>query len=146
MRSERGIALVEFALLMPFLALLTFATIDLGRVYALQHRLANGAREGAAFAQYFPGYVSSSGVCVDPDNIHYRALNENGGASAYTVTVKNVTTGADITAACTTSGIAPGTKVKVTLSGTFVPLTPFARQFVGSPATVRRSAQIVVQG
>jgi len=145
-RDQRGLALVEFALLLPFLALLTFATIDLGRVYRLQHRLANGAREGAAFAQYFPGYVSNSGVCADPDNIHYHSLNESGGPSTYTVTVTNMTTGATITGPCTTSGIAPGTKVKVTLSASFSPLTPFARQFIGSPATIRRSAQIVVQG
>jgi Flp pilus assembly pilin Flp len=145
-KDERGLALVEFALILPFLALLTFATIDLGRVYSLQHRLANGAREGAAFAQYFPGYVSSSGVCADPDNIRYRSLNENGGASTFTVTVTNVTTGATITGPCTTWGITPGTKVKVTLSGSFTPLTPFARQFIGSPATIRRSEQVVVQG
>jgi hypothetical protein len=146
-RDERGMALAEFALLVPFLALLTLATIDLGRAYRLQHQLANASREGAAFAQYFPGQVSSSGLCTDPDNIRYHALGEDSSASSgFTVTVTNMATGLAITGPCITSGIAPGTKVKVTVSGTFTPLTPFGKQFVGSPATLRKSTQIVVQG
>jgi Flp pilus assembly protein TadG len=147
LRGQRGVAMAEFALIMPFLALLTFATVDLGRVYTLQHRLANAAREGAIFAQFYPGQVSSTGTCADPNNIVYHALGEDSGTTrGFTVTITNVTTGTAITGPCVTSGITPGTKLKVTVAGTFTPLTFFARQFVGSPATIRRSAQVVVQG
>src|SRR5437879_5049169 len=147
-RGERGTAMVEFALIVPFLALLTFATIDLGRVYTLQHRLANAAREGAAYAQNYPGQISNSGTCADPSNITYHALNEDrGSTSGFTVTVTNVTTGATVAGPCLASGsIAPGTKLKVTVAGTFTPLTFLARQFIGSPATIKQSTQIVVQG
>jgi hypothetical protein len=140
--------MVEFAFLMPFLAILVFATIDMGRVYTLQHRLANAAREGASFAQYFPGKVSSSGVCADPENIRYHALNEDGGVAAgFTVTVTNMTTNATVTGPCLASGaIAAGTRLKVTVSATFTPATPIAKPFVGTSKTIKRSSEVVVQG
>ncbi|MDQ6725776.1 MAG: pilus assembly protein [Actinomycetota bacterium] len=146
-RSQRGTALVEFALVLPFLALLSLTSVDFGRAYSLQHRLANGAREGAAFAQYFPGQVSSSGACADPENITYHALGEEAGAAAgFAVSVTNVDTGGSITGPCIRSGIAPGTRVKVTLTSQFRPITPFATDFVGSVMSVRRSVQVIVQG
>lgn len=146
LRGQRGTAIVEFALFLPFLALLTFATIDLGRAYSLHQKLSNAAREGAAYAQYHPGRISSSGICTDPENIRYKALAEDKGTAAgYTVTVTNAATGAAIPGPCTT-GIAPGTRVKVTVTGTFTLLTPIAKAFISSPATLRRSAEVVVQG
>ena len=146
-RGETGVALVEFALILPFLALLAFATVDLGRVYTLQHRLANASREGAAFAQYYPGKVSNSGVCADPNNIRYRALSEDGGTAAgFVVTVTNAATGASIAGPCTTTGIAPGTRLKVTVQAEFVPVTAVAKPFVGPSKTIKRSTEVVVQG
>lgn len=146
-RDERGTALVEFAIIIPFLALLAFASVDFGRAYSLQHRLANGAREGAAFAQYFPGQVTSSGACTDPENITYRALGEDGGTAAgFTVSVTNVDTGSAIVGPCIRSGITAGTRVKVTLTGQFRPITPYAAGFVGSVVNVHRSVQVLVQG
>ena len=139
---------MEFALLLPFLALLAFGTVDFGRVYTLQHRLANAAREGAAFAQYFPAQVANTGVCADPDNIRYHALSEDSGVTAgFTVTVTNVTTGVALSnTSCATSGIAAGTRIRVTVSSTFIPLTVVAKRFVSSPMTIKRSAEVVVQG
>ena len=137
---------MEFALFVPFLAMLCLGTVDLGRVYSLQHRLANASREGAVFAQYFPGQVSTTASCADPDNITYHALGEDqGSTSGFTVTVTNVTTGAAVTG-CATSGITGGTRLKVTVSSTFTPLTPFASRFTGSPAPVKKSTEVVVQG
>jgi len=146
-RGERGTALVELAIFLPFLALFTLTSVDFGRAYSLQHRLANGAREGAAFAQYFPGQVANTGACANPENITYRALGEDGGAMAgFTVSVTNVDTGSAISGPCIRSGIAPGTRVKVTLTGQFRPITPFASDFVGSVVDVHRSVQVLVQG
>jgi hypothetical protein len=119
------------------------ATIDLGRVYALQHRLANSSREGAAYAVLWPGRVSTGATCADPENVTYHALGEPSNSTGYTVVVKNVTSGANITG-CADTGIADGTKVKVTVSASFTPLTFFAKTFVGSTPTISRSTQIVV--
>lgn len=146
-RSQRGAALVEFAIALPFLALLTLTSVDFGRAYSLQHRLANGAREGAAFAQFFPGQVTNSGACADPENITYRALGEDRGVAAgFAVNVTNVDTGTAITGPCVRTGITPGTRVKVTLTSQFRPMTPFAHDLLGSVVNVHRSVQVVVQG
>ena len=146
-RTQSGTAMAEFALLLPFLAMLVFATIDLGRTYSLQSRLANASREGAAFAQYFPGRIGNAGICADPDNVTHHALGEdNGAASGFVVTVTNVDTDTPITGPCTTSGIAPGTRVRVTVQGTFAAVTPLATRFVGDPVILRRSTTVVVQG
>jgi Flp pilus assembly protein TadG len=150
-RTERGLALVEFALLLPFLAMLTLTTIDLGRAYTLQHKLANAAREGAAFAQYFPGRVTNTGssLCTDPNNIRYHVNGENTSASAFTLTVTNMTSSA-VVSGCTgeglTTSIAPGSRLRIQTQASFTPLTPFAKAFVGNTPTLTRKTDVIVQG
>jgi Flp pilus assembly protein TadG len=151
-RTERGAALAEFALVVPFLVLVVMGTIDFGRSYTFQNRLINAAREGAAFARYYPAQVSNSGACADPENITYKALGEDAGSAAgFTVSVTNVDTGAAIAGPCIQPGgvgaVSPGTRIKVTVSGVFTPMTPIARPFIGgSSMTIRRSAEVVVEG
>jgi hypothetical protein len=48
-RTQAGQAVVEFALILPLLALLTVGIVDLGRVFYTYEALANAAREGARF-------------------------------------------------------------------------------------------------
>ncbi len=45
--GERGTALVEFALVLPLLAVLVFGIIDFGRIFQSWVTLTNAAREGA---------------------------------------------------------------------------------------------------
>lgn len=52
--GQRGVALVEFAIALPLLAILVFGTLDLGRAYAIWNETKNAAREGAAYARSFP--------------------------------------------------------------------------------------------
>ena len=49
-RRERGAALVECALVVPFLALLVLGTVEIGRLTRSQLALAQAAREGAQSA------------------------------------------------------------------------------------------------
>ena len=152
-RSERGLALVEFALVLPFLAMLIMGTIDIGRVYSLQHRLANAAREGAVYAQFFPARIANSGSCADPENVPYHALGEDSGAAAgFTINVTNVATNTTLpSTTCILEGVAgsisPGTRVKVTAQSSFTALTPFVQALLGSSSkTVKQSTEVVVQG
>lgn len=46
LRNRSGQALVEFALVLPILMILTFAIIDFGRAWSASHALADAAREG----------------------------------------------------------------------------------------------------
>ena len=46
-RSERGQALVEFALVVPLLIIMVMAIIDFGRAWSLHQTITDAAREGA---------------------------------------------------------------------------------------------------
>jgi Flp pilus assembly protein TadG len=135
--NEGGVALVEFALALPFLAVLVFGTIDLGRMYLTWIQVKNAAREGANLARTHPlAQNNSSGNC--PDNITDRAHAENG--NTFTVTV----TPAAANGCDPTSSLASGTAVTVRASTTFKTITPFITAVVGNPtigASVTVSAQ-----
>ena len=49
-RSQKGEALVEFALLAPFLIVLLMAVVDFGRIFDAWVVTTNAAREGARYA------------------------------------------------------------------------------------------------
>ena len=48
-RSESGAAMVEFAIVLPMLALLVFGMIDFGRAFKFYNNLATAVRDGARF-------------------------------------------------------------------------------------------------
>ena len=76
--------MVEFAIALPLLLILVLGTIDGARLFATWNRVKNGAKEGAAYAQYFPTKQATGTTCADPNNITARARNEG---SDLTVTV-----------------------------------------------------------
>jgi len=45
--GQRGTALIEFALVLPFVILLTFIVVDLARAFMIKSMLEQSAREGA---------------------------------------------------------------------------------------------------
>lgn len=145
LRDERGVALVEFALVLPLLVLICLGTVDFGRAYARWNLVKNAAREGANFAQLNPGKVSSSGICTDPNNIEWHVHNESSVVNSYAVTV----TRADGTAVtgCNVAGTIPasGTTIKVTASTTFPIITPFVESILGGDPTVSASVAVRVQ-
>ena len=53
--NARGQNLVEFALVLPFLMLVVFGVLDLGRAFWASVTVANLAREGARYATVHPG-------------------------------------------------------------------------------------------
>jgi Flp pilus assembly protein TadG len=77
-RGERGAALVEFAILTPLLALIVFATIDIGRVWRVEEQLKNATREGANYAQYDPWAQSGNTHCSAPNTVDWHAQQEGG--------------------------------------------------------------------
>jgi Flp pilus assembly protein TadG len=70
--SERGTALIEFALILPLLLVLTVAAVDFGRAFFAKNVLEQSAREGVRLLA-----VSSS---ADSALVRQRVLNvANGG-------------------------------------------------------------------
>ena len=154
-RSNRGVALVELALILPPLALVVMSAIDLGRMARFQNELTNAAREGAAIAQYHPGWVGpgTAGTCSinQGRNIVDRATFQNAKAAQkpdFKVTAREVG-GTTWSAGCTNSmppGVVPGDRVEVRVQaryGTFAPLT---RMIWGSSVLLERSAYVEVLG
>src|SRR5438552_2516503 len=69
-RSERGQALVEAALLLPILCVLAMGAIDFGRAFYIQNALANAARDAARFASVDPSNTS----CIRTEAQRHSAL------------------------------------------------------------------------
>lgn len=127
-RPSRAQALVEFALILPVLALLLVAILDLGRMFYSYEALANAAREGARYYALHPGEVAATEERVRAEL--------DGRVSPVTITV-----------ACPESGscanLNPGQEVRVTVSWAFTPITPLISAISGGPINVQTSASMV---
>lgn len=60
--SERGTALIEFALVLPLLLVLTLAALDLGRAFLAKNVLHQAAREGVRMRVVMVEPVSGSDI------------------------------------------------------------------------------------
>lgn len=149
---ERGSAIVELALVLPLLALLVLGTVDLGRVFRLQSRLTNSAREGGVFAQFRPGSVDAG--CDGGQSIVDRVLDEDAGLATLPgfdieVLEKDAATGGVTPyGGCATSSasLAPGDVIVVRVRASFSPLTPLLSALIGSTVTLTGRQEVVVQG
>lgn len=146
MRNERGVALIEFALLLPLLAVVTMGTIDFGRAYQISNQVRNAAREGAAYGALHPGQQypgTGTTPCAGSENIAWHARKEAGAASnAYTVSVSPLASNSGCNPA--SPPVAAGGNLTVTVSTPFTVLTPFVGSIVGNK-TIRSSVTVRVQ-
>jgi Flp pilus assembly protein TadG len=132
----RGQALVELALIVPILFLLSLAAIDLGRVFYSLITVTNAARAGAMEAAYHPDSWSSGSPCAATNRVMCAATRES------TNSFVTVTT-ADVTMSCSTScakGANPANRVTVSVAGQFSLITPFLAPFIGGQTITLRSA------
>jgi Flp pilus assembly protein TadG len=82
-RGERGVAVVEFALVAPLLFILIFAIIDLGRAYSTLNQLAASAREGARLAAVLANPLSSTAQKQVRDAVKQFSLRQLGGPQVH---------------------------------------------------------------
>jgi Flp pilus assembly protein TadG len=146
--GDGGAALVEFALVLPFLAILIFGAIDLGRTYELKNTLTNMAREGGSYAQYFPEAVDTNGTdaCANGNNIEDRALAEEPDVGGVAITVRNMTTSTDLTG-CNPDPGTGGEQIEVKATKSLTPFTPLLATILDSGTiTVSGQIEVVVQG
>jgi Flp pilus assembly protein TadG len=67
--SERGTALIEFALVLPLLLVLTLAALDLGRAFLAKNVLHQAAREGARMRVVMVNPASGSDVALVEERV-----------------------------------------------------------------------------
>jgi Flp pilus assembly protein TadG len=123
--SERGSALLETALTLPLLLLVSVSIFEFGRAYQTWEVLTNAAREGARVA-VLPGSVNST---VEARVRDYMASGALANRDAATVAVTN--TLVDIGG----GGTASASRVTVTYPFEFMVLQPVA-QLVSSGTTL----------
>jgi Flp pilus assembly protein TadG len=137
--AERGTALIEFALVLPVLAVLTFGSVDLARGYGAYERAHNAAREAAFFAATHPGQLHNyaNTACADPNNADWHGNNED--SQTFTFVYSS-----DVTSCVTTPSSLPSTSsagkpLKVTAKISMTPITPFISQILGNSIPISAS-------
>lgn len=152
---DRGVVLVELAIVVVPLVMVIFSAIDLGRMARFQNRVTNAAREGAAIAQYHPGWVGpgshSSCSTNRGRNVIDRATGQDPDLAdqpGFDVTVQEVG-GNPWPEGCTVrppAGVAPGDRVEVQVGARFTTTAPFTRLLWGPTVLIQRSAVVEVAG
>ena len=134
-RSEKGAALVEAAVTLPLLLLISIGIFEFGRAYQTWQVLTNAAREGARVA-VLPDVTAASATQRVRDYMQAGQLARFATAS---VTVNR-------SSSITVNGVAvSASQVTVDYPFTFVALQPVARLItsssnVGAPLTMRAQA------
>ena len=137
-RGERGTALMETALTLPLLLLVSVGIFEFGRAYQTWQVLTNAAREGARVAvlpNVAPGAPQARALA-------YLQSGQLSNAAAATITVN-----AAVPISLGAAGIAKGSRVTVSYPFQFIVLQPVARLIVagsmtGAPITITASAEM----
>jgi Flp pilus assembly protein TadG len=136
--SERGTALLETAIALPLVLLVSVGIFEFGRAFQTWQVLTNAAREGARLA-ILPNPVAGA---VETRVHEYLTSGQLSNAASAVVNV-NRNAAIDIG-----GGAATGSIVTVTYPFNFVVLNPIARLVVrgstlgGAPITITTSAQM----
>ena len=126
---EEGQDIVEYALILPFLLLLTFSIIEGGWLIFRYNTVANAAREGAR-----AGIIPVSAAC-DQTCVRNRVL----------AATSALTTGLDPARLGTPTIVFTGATVQVTVNYNADLLTGFVIQALGGTNSIRLSATATMQ-
>jgi TadE-like protein len=124
LQSERGVELIEFALVLPLLLFIIMGLVDFGFMFQRFEVVSNAAREGARMA-VLPGYVTADVEARIQDYL------TTGGVDA---TSLNTTVGVTNVTIPTGGGgpLMPGKRVQVTYASPYLFLGPLAGWFGGT--------------
>lgn len=122
-RPRKGAVIVEFALVIPFIALITFAVIDFSRAYTQMNVLNSALREGARFGSRWPDFTAGDYVTAVKAKVgQYATTNGFTGYDASKISVNT-----------TASALHPFEYITVTATAHPIPL-PVLGSFLGVPA------------
>jgi Flp pilus assembly protein TadG len=147
LRSARGQALVEFALVLPIFAILLFGIIDFGRYVFTANSLNNGAREAARFTSVavFPAECSGLTRTACATTIaQSHAWGVPGSSVSVTVTCEGYDNAGNLESpAPSVNGCTTGDLLRVRTQTNFTLVTPLIAQLLGSQ-TIRGDARVAV--
>jgi Flp pilus assembly protein TadG len=124
-RHRRGAAIVETAVVLPFLLLLLFGVWEVGRLIHVSQIISNSAREGARLAstglyssssvptnkfevqRAIANYIHNSGLPISDTGVIITVQNETRGTSAGAQATSTASTGQSVQIAVTASGAVP---------------------------------------
>jgi hypothetical protein len=132
--DDAGIALLEFALVLPVLAVLVFGAIDLGRAFSLESEVTNMAREGALRAFVSPCPLAQVEAAVRAENAD---LSDD--------VLVRIVLGDDPSgppATCPPGGFPEGTELTVVVVEQMEILAPVVSAITGSPVDVTGTATV----
>ncbi len=139
-----GQSLVEFALVLPILALFLVIAVDFGRIYFTYIEVTNAAREGAAFGAVSPSNSAGIETAALQETNSQGQAGENRSGIAVTPTCKD-SGGTAINCTDATNGSGPGNTITVAVSEPFSFMTPLANSFFGN-FTMKKTATAIVLG
>ena len=133
---------MEFALIVPVLALLMVGLIDLGRVFYTYVAVTNAAREGARYCVLHPGATAPQlAARVSGNGIVGSGTGELDGRVVATVTAWAAPAGAtpiSTSPQCPIPGASDDVTVQV--AANFQPITPLLSNITGGTIAVRSAA------
>jgi len=124
--ARRGAVIVEFALVVPFLALIVFGVIDFSRAYGQMNALDSAIREGARYGSKWKNYAIGD----------YRTAVKDKVQSYATTYGFN---GLDLTKVSVNTGGTNNEYITVTVTAHPIPLATLSRFMPVPPLTLTRS-------
>ncbi len=154
---SRGQALVEFALILPILALMMMLALDFGRVFFGWVGLSNAVRIAANAAAAHPDAWNGSGnpsAATWQDQYRHQTANDLsaincdpvGHSGAWSATDVPTPTFGNADPADTSSPYENGDFASVSLTCSFHFLTPLVGNILGNPLSISSSAHFAVRG
>jgi len=127
--ESRGQSILEFALTLPIFLAIVVGVVDVGHAVVARSLLANCAREGARSA-IFP--QTGDGTVISAVNSQALFL---GTIPSSDISISPTTTSARVS----------GTTVTVTVTYQFHPITPLAREAMGSILTMTSNSTMAIE-
>jgi Flp pilus assembly protein TadG len=127
--ARRGQSVVEFALVLPVLMVLTAVTLDLGRIAFARVTLENAAREGAFQAAKTPSSYTAGQPCPSDGLTNLVICRTQLEAKGSPISIST----SDVTLTCDPTDCTPGLghEATVRVTGRFSLLTPILAVFFG---------------
>lgn len=147
LQDQRGVALVEFAIIMPMLIMLMLGLMELGRFTYYSILVGNAARAGAMYGAQGDQYVTDTDGMTDTAKADAQSLSAITSTATQVCSCWTGTTSTVLSCTAAVESCATGHRVvyaQVSVTGTFHPLFHYPALGLADPWVITRTAQIRV--